>query len=139
MESFLGLDLGSVRVGVALCEKGVSIATPLVTIEFKSRKYLLGELVKIVREYSVTTIVVGLPQTLKGEIGPAAKKVQENVEWFKQELPVSWVLWDERLTSKEAERILLAADVSRARRREVIDQLAAQRILQTYIDSQEPQ
>lgn len=137
MSALLGLDLGSVRVGVALCEEGISTATPLVTIEFKSRKYLLEQLLKIVQEYAVTEIVVGMPQTLKGELGPAAKKVQENVDWLKIHLPLSWVLWDERLTSKEAERILLAADVSRARRKEVIDQLAAQRILQTYIDSRD--
>lgn len=135
MSAILGIDLGSTRVGVAFCQRGVSIATPLVTLEFKSRKYLAEELQKIIREYSVKEIVVGLPQTLKGELGPAAQKVQENVEWFKAHIPVTWILWDERLTSKEAERILLAADVSRARRREVIDQLAAQRILQTYLDS----
>lgn len=137
MGALLGLDLGSVRVGVAVCEEGVFTATPLVTLEFKSRKYLLEELSKLIRQYTVSEIVVGLPQTLKGECGPAAQKVKENVEWLKSHTEVKWTLWDERLTSKEAERILLAADVSRARRKEVIDQLAAQRILQTYLDSRE--
>ncbi len=139
MGAFLGLDLGSTRVGVAFCEQGVSIATALVTLEFKSRQYLADQLSKLIKEYGVTEIVVGLPKTMGNEIGPAAKRVLENVEWLKNNIPVSWVMWDERLTSKEAERILLEADVSRARRREVIDQLAAQRILQTYIDARDSQ
>ena len=135
MGAYLGIDLGSKRVGVAVCEEGVSIAMGLTTLEFKSRQHLLTEISKLVKEYAVKEIVVGLPKTMAGEMGPAAKKVQEQIEWFQSQIPVSWVFWDERLSSKEAERILLEADVNRARRKEVIDQMAAQRILQTYLDS----
>lgn len=134
MGSLLGLDLGQKRVGVALSEERTSMATPLVTLEFKSRRHLVSEISKWVQEYQVTKIVVGLPKTLKGEMGPAAQKMTEQVAWLKSQIPVVWEFWDERLSTKEVERILLDADLSRARRKEVRDPLAAQRILQTYID-----
>ena len=134
MGALLGLDLGQRRVGVALCDERTSIATPLTRLEFKSRRHLVSEILKLVREYQVIKIVVGLPKTLKGEMGPAAQKMTEQVAWLKSQIPVPWELWDERLSTREVERVLLEADLSRARRREVRDPLAAQRILQTYMD-----
>jgi putative Holliday junction resolvase len=134
MPSLLGLDLGQKRVGVAISDEATTIASALTMVEFKNRAFLAAELSKLVKEYSVTQIVVGLPLNALGEKGPAADKVTENVEWLKAQIPVKWKFWDERYTTKEAEAILLEADVSRARRKEVVDQLAAQRILQSYID-----
>ena len=136
MNVMLGLDLGEKRVGVAVTDEMGTLATPLVTLEPRGRKHLLEELQKIVAEYHVSKIVVGLPKTLKGEMGPAAEKIMAEVEWLKERLDRPWVFWDERLSSQEVERVLLAADVSRLRRREVRDQLAAQRILQSYLDYQ---
>lgn len=95
------------------------------------------ELGKLVEEYQASKIVVGLPRTLKGEIGPAAQKVIDWVEDLKSKIGCSWVFWDERLSSQEVERVLLAADVSREKRKLVRDQLAAQRILQSYVDAQD--
>ena len=135
MGGLLGLDLGQKRVGVAFSDERTSVATALTVLEFKSRAFLAAEISKLVKEYSVTKIVVGLPLNASGEKGPAAEKVTENTEWLKTQIPVKWEFWDERFTTKEAEAILLEADVSRARRKEVVDQLAAQRILQNYIDS----
>lgn len=134
MGSLLGLDWGQKRVGVAFCDSQTTIATGVTTLEFKSRQQLVSDLLKLVKEYQVTKIVIGLPKTLKGEMGPAAQKMTEQVEWLKTEIPVPLEFWDERLSTAEVERILLAADVSRAKRKEVRDQLAAQRILQNYID-----
>ncbi len=134
MGVLLGIDLGEKRIGTAICDERISIATPLKTISFQGRKQLAHELLKLVHEHHVTKMVVGLPRTLKGEIGPAAKKVMEWVEALKLEIDRPWEFWDERLSSREVERVLLEADVSRAKRREVRDQLAAQRILQNYVD-----
>lgn len=134
MGALIGLDFGIKRIGVAVTDEAATMALPLETIEFKSRQYLLEALKRLVVDYRAVKVVVGLPMTMNGEIGPAAKKVTENVEWFKPQLGVPVVFWDERLTTREIERILLEADVNRAKRKEVRDQLAAQRILQTYMD-----
>lgn len=134
MPVLLGLDLGEKRVGVAVTDESGSIALPLVTLEIRGRKHLLTELVKIIEEHRAAKIVVGLPKTLKGEIGPAAEKVMAEAEWLKSQLDRPFVFWDERLSTQEVERVLIEADVSRAKRRDVRDQLAAQRILQSYLD-----
>ncbi len=131
----LGIDLGEKRVGTALCDERTRIAIPHKTISFHSRKLLVEELKKLIEEHQVIKVIVGLPRTLKGDIGPAAQKVIEWVEQLKLQIACPWIFWDERLTSQEVERVLLEADVSRAKRREVRDQLAAQRILQSYVDS----
>ena len=134
MEVLLGLDFGEKRIGVAVTDEAGMMALPLKVIEFRGRKQLLEELTRLADEYRVKKIIVGLPKTLKGEIGPAAQKVMKHVDWFKPFLDRAWIFWDERLTTGEVERVLLAADVSRAKRKEVRDQLAAQRILQNYMD-----
>lgn len=134
MGALLGLDMGTKRVGVAVSDEGRSMALPLTTLFFSGRSHLLKELEGLVEEYRVEEIVVGLPKTLKGEMGIAAEKIQKEVEWFETRLRVRWTFWDERLTTQEVERVLLEADVSRSKRKEVRDQLAAQRILQNYID-----
>ncbi len=137
MPYLLGLDFGQKRIGVAVSDESASMAFPHGMIPFNSRKSVLQEIQKILKDYPAKLIVVGLPMTLKGEMGPAALKIKEHLNWFEAELKtVSWVLWDERLTTKEVERVLLAADVSRDKRKGVRDQLAAQRILQNYIDYQ---
>lgn len=132
----LGLDLGEKRVGVAITDEAGIMAFPLVTLEIRGRKHLVEELTKLIRDRAVTEIIVGLPKTMKGEIGPAALRIQEEVEWCKPFVPVPWTFWDERLTSVEIERVLQEADLHYSRRKEVRDQLAAQRILQNYLDFQ---
>ena len=137
MASILGLDLGEKRVGLAISDELEILATPFSVVRFKNRAELLLEIEKVVQEYRIGKIVVGLPKTLKGEIGPAARKTIEEVECMKARLPeVEWVFWDERLSTAEVERVLLDADLSRSRRKEVRDKLAAQRILQNYLDAQ---
>ncbi len=115
------------------------LAMPFATLAFSGRKDLLSQLVKIVDEHRVTKIIVGLPKTLKGEIGPSAEKVMKEVEWLKAQLDRPWVFWDERLSTAEVERILIEADVRRDKRKQVRDQLAAQRILQSYLDYERSQ
>ena len=132
----LGLDIGEKRVGVAVSDEMGMVATPLETIEFRGRKQFLAELLRVVEEVHAMKIVVGLPKTMKGEVGEAAKKVIELVDWLKTQWDKPWVFWDERLTTQEVERVLLEADMSRAKRKQVRDRLAAQRILQCYLDYQ---
>lgn len=134
--ALLGLDLGAKRVGVAVVPAGTTIAFPVKTIEVKGREQVLAEIQKLVQERKAEKVVVGLPVTLKGEMGIAAQKRIQEIEWYQARLPVPVVMWDERLSSKEVERVLIAADVRRDKRKEVIDQLAAQRILQNYLDRQ---
>lgn len=133
----LGLDFGEKRIGVAVTDEAGIMALPLKVLEFRGRKHLLEELTKLVEEYRVEKIIVGLPKTLKGEIGPAAQKIMGQVEWLQEFLNRPWIFWDERLTTGEVERVLLDADVSRAKRKEVRDQLAAQRILHNYMEYQQ--
>ena len=136
MPVFLGLDLGEKRVGVAQSDETGTIAEAVATLSFKGKDDLLKQLRKFVAESQPEKIVVGFPRTLRNEIGPAAEKVAKWVDWFKVRLPGEWVLWDERFSTVEAERVLLEADLSRQKRRSLRDQLAAQRILQSYLDSQ---
>jgi len=133
--ALLGLDLGEKRIGVAFVPAGTTIAFPVKTIEVKGREQVLAQIQKLILEHKAEKVVVGLPVTLKGEMGIAAQKRAREVEWYQARLAVPVVMWDERLSSKEVERMLISADVRRERRREVIDQLAAQRILQNYLDS----
>ncbi len=139
MSVLLGLDLGEKRVGVAVSDESGMLAMPFATLAFSGRKDLLSQLVKIVDEHRVTKIIVGLPKTLKGEIGPSAEKVMKEVEWLKGQLDRPWIFWDERLSTAEVERILIEADVRRDKRKQVRDQLAAQRILQSYLDYERSQ
>lgn len=135
MGAWLGLDLGEKRVGVALCDESLSVATGLETLQFQGRKHLAESLKKLIADYQVKKMVVGHPLTLQGKSGIAAGKIEETFRWLQSQMPeIEWVLWDERLTTKEVERVLLDADLSRQRRKEVRDQLAAQRILQNYVD-----
>ena len=135
MPILLGLDLGEKRVGVAQSDETGTIAEATATLTFKGKEDLLKQLRESLERIHPEKIVVGLPKTLRDEMGPAAKKVVDWVEWLKSRLAGEWVLWDERLSTAEVERILLEADMSREKRKGVRDQLAAQRILQSYLDA----
>ncbi len=134
MAVLLGVDLGQKRIGIAYTDEEGRIAFPHSVILYTSRKHVVAELEKIIREYKPEKIVVGLPTMLKGGEGLAAERVREQVEFFQSAVPLPWIFWDERMSTREIDRMLISADVSRERRKEVRDQLAAQRILQNYID-----
>lgn len=135
MGIFLGLDLGEKRVGVARSDETGAIAEAVATVSYKTKEDLLKQLSRYLEEFCPEKIIVGYPQTLKGEIGPAAKKVLALVKWLKARIPREWVLWDERFSTVEAERVLIAADLSRKKRQYVKDRIAAQRILQSYLNA----
>lgn len=133
--ALLGLDLGEKRIGVAFVQAGTTIAFAAETIEVRGREQVVAQIQKLILQYKAEKVVVGLPKTLRNEMGIAAQKRVQEVAWYQSRITVPMVMWDERLSSKEVERMLIDADVRRDKRKEVIDKLAAQRILQNYLDS----
>jgi putative Holliday junction resolvase len=131
----LGVDVGAVRVGVALCDPDGIIATPLVTL---ARDVAGGAdlraLAELVAEHEAVEVVVGLPRTLAGREGPAAQLALEFAEAIRGVVDVPVVLHDERLTTVVATRPLRARGVKGRKQRAVIDQAAAVGILQGYLD-----
>jgi len=133
----LGIDLGSVRVGLALSDPLGYTAQPLKSMPRVGPRKDLDFLARLVRENDVKKVVVGLPLMLSGEEGRSATAAREfagRLEERLSGLPVE--LWDERLTTVEAERTLVSADVSRRKRKEVVDGMAAVLILQSYMEAQ---
>ena len=127
----MGLDVGEKRIGVAVSDSLGYIAQGISVIKRENTE----ELKKIVSDYDIEKIVVGMPKDTDGSIGRQGKKVLAFIECLKQEIDLPILSWDERFTTREAERVLLKADLSRAKRKKVIDKLAAALILQNYLDS----
>jgi putative Holliday junction resolvase len=132
----MALDIGDRTIGVACSDEGLILASPVETIQRRGPKADAIRVETLVRERGVTRVIAGLPLTLRGAEGPQSAKVMEFVETLKRRLKVPLELRDERLTTREAERTLIANDMSRARRKEIIDQMAAVLILQNYLDAQ---
>lgn len=131
----MALDIGDRTIGVACSDEGLILASPVETIQRRGPKADSLRVKALVVERGVSRVIAGLPLTLGGEQGPQSAKVMEFVEGLRRRLQVPVEMWDERLSTREAERTLIAADMSRARRKEVIDQMAAVLILQTYLDA----
>jgi len=135
----VALDIGSRRIGVALSDSNGSVATPYEVVQRsgdRSRDHRrIGELVD---EAGAEVVVVGLPFSLDGSIGPAARGILEEVEELRAALPVDVVTWDERLTTVEAERSLRVMGVKKGHRRRIVDQVAATVILQSWLDAGPP-
>ncbi|MDX1389421.1 MAG: Holliday junction resolvase RuvX [Acidobacteriota bacterium] len=132
----LGLDLGDVRVGLALSDPLGITAQPAGTLDRKGGPPLVERIRSLVAEHGVTRIVVGRPLLLSGAVGERAAESEAVARQLRAVLPdVEVELWDERLTTAEAERVMIAADVSRKKRRSKIDTLAAVLILQSYMDA----
>ncbi|PLR78052.1 Holliday junction resolvase RuvX [Bacillus sp. V3-13] len=133
----LGLDVGSKTVGVALSDELGWTAQGLETIRINEEEKEFGfeQIGKIIKEHEVGKVVVGLPKNMNGTIGPRGEASQFYARELEKRFGLPVVLWDERLTTVAAERILLEADVSRKKRNKVIDKMAAAMILQGYLDS----
>lgn len=130
----LGLDVGEKRIGVAVSDEIGLTAQGLTTIVRSDIKKDIERLAAIVREYSIRKIIVGLPRNMNGTYGPQAGKTKEFVRLMQQVIPLEVVFWDERLTTTLARRTLLEGDVSRKKRKKVIDRMAAVMILQGFLD-----
>lgn len=136
----MGIDVGSRRIGVAFSDVDGRVATAHSTVEAVPRDGAVEQLVDYVEERSVRCVVFGWPIRMDGTEGRATEAVDEFMAAFEagcreRGVDVEMERWDERLSSKEAESVLIDADLSRERRRGVVDRVAAARILQTYLDA----
>src|SRR2546429_5924847 len=131
----LALDHGTKRMGVAISDELGMIAQPLEFIPAEPFAKFLDRLKEILRKKQVELILVGMPRNMDGSYGPAALKVQEFVAALKDAVAIPIKLWDERLTSAQANRFLIAAHVRRSKRKEKVDQTAAAILLQSYLAS----
>jgi len=135
-DRLMGLDLGEVRIGVALTDELGTVAMPLLTIQRRNRKADLEMIRSLVEEHRVAVVVVGVPYQLDGGESPQAEKALNFARRLGRRLDgVEVVTWDERLTTVEAERVLIEGNVSRQGRRKVVDQLAATLILNAYLEA----
>ncbi|WP_066505056.1 Holliday junction resolvase RuvX [Abyssisolibacter fermentans] len=130
----MGLDVGDKTIGVAVSDLLGITAQGVTTVRRKSYKYDIDQLLDIIKEYNVNRIVVGLPKNMNNTIGPQGEKVMKFVEKFKGKCSLEMDYQDERLTTVAAHRAMISADMSRAKRKKVVDKVAATYILQTYLD-----
>lgn len=131
----LGLDVGSKRIGVAISDLLGVTAQGLDTIHRQNKRLDFAQLEKVVSEYGVTEIVVGYPLRMSGAEGIQAEKMQRFAKELRQRFPLPVHLWDERLSSAQANRLLRETDMSIKRRGQVVDQMAAVLILQSWMDA----
>ncbi|NJM05118.1 Holliday junction resolvase RuvX [Candidatus Gracilibacteria bacterium] len=131
----LALDLGERRIGVALSDVYGSLANPLTTIAATPRPQAIRAIGKIIADYQVVELVVGLPLTLRGEIGPQAQTVKSFAGEIASALNVPVHFFDERLSSAAADQMMRELGIKPDKRKQHIDQIAASIILQDYLDS----
>ena len=133
---YLGLDLGTKSLGVAVSDLTNTIANTLCVIKFDYEDYdkTKDKLKEIIDEYKITDIVLGLPKNMNNSIGPRAMATIDYKEKLKKWFSINVIMQDERLTTVEAESYMINANISRKKRKEKIDSLAANIILQTYLD-----
>jgi len=130
----LGLDVGDKRIGVAVSDEMGWTAQPVKVIQRQARAQDLKAVAQLVKSYQAQKVVVGLPRNMNGSLGPQAGKAQDFGQDLAGLIGAEVVFWDERLSTVAAERVLLAADLSRAKRKKVVDKVAAGFILQGYLD-----
>ena len=135
MKKALGIDLGDARVGVAVSDDLGMLAHPLETISTQSTN-VVKRVLALAGERTVETIIVGMPRNMNGSHGPAADKAKAFIEELRRETTLPIMAWDERLSTVSAQRALQEAGRNTRKQKSVIDQVAAQIILQSWLDSQ---
>lgn len=133
----LSLDYGSKRIGVAVCDELGMTAQGLATIARKNRRKDLEEIAGFIRTYSVEKIVIGYPIRLDGTEGIQCEKINKFASMLESTFSLPVIKWDETLSTKAAEEILIRANIARKRRKNIVDKLAASLILQGYLDAQQ--
>lgn len=136
IKKIMGLDLGSVTCGVSLSDGLKMFAHPYETLRFEEEMHETLEipLKEIIEKENVEKIILGYPKMMNNDIGPRAKLSEKFKEMLESWFDIDVILMDERLTSRQATRQLIDMDVSRKKRKKVIDQMAAVQILQSYLD-----
>lgn len=135
---YMGLDLGTRTLGISLSDTSKLIASTYKTIRFNDSDYdsLLPQLALVVKEYNVSKIVLGLPKNMNNSIGERGETTLNFQKKLQKYLGIEVVMQDERLSTVEATNYMLEADISRKKRKKKIDSLAANIILQTYLDKE---
>ena len=131
----LAIDHGTKRIGIAVSDELKMIAQPLEFIPAEPFADFLARLKELLRDKVVELILIGMPRNMDGSYGPAALKVEAFVAALKNAVPIPIRTWDERLTSAQANRLLVQGNVRREKRKEKMDQMAAAILLQSYLDS----
>jgi putative Holliday junction resolvase len=132
----LGLDIGSVRIGVAVSDPAGSVASPLTVLDARSLASDIGPLARLVEDYEPECLVVGLPLSLSGEAGPQAEAVRTVAERLAEAVALPLAYADERLSSSEARRMMSASGLSEKEQRGSVDKVAAALVLQGWLDAQ---
>jgi len=135
---YLGLDLGTRTLGLSLSDTTLTIASTLKTIRYEENDYefLLRELENIIKEYNISKLILGYPKNMNNTIGERCQTTLEFQKLLVERFNIEVILQDERLTTVEATNYMIAADISRKKRKKKIDSLAANIILQTYLDKE---
>lgn len=131
----LGLDVGDRTIGVAMSDPLGWTAQGIKTIKRTNLKNDIKEIEDICNEYKVDKIVSGLPKNMNGTLGPQSEKVTKFCDILKKQLGKEIIMWDERLTTVAAQKAMIEGDLSRAKRKKIVDKIAAIYILQGYLDS----
>ncbi len=131
----MAIDLGERRIGIAISDLLGLTAQGLEVIDKRITPDWLHRLDTLIQQYEVETIVIGFPRNMNGSVGPKGEKSLAVAEELRDRYDLSIELWDERLSTVAAEKSLITADVSRKKRKQVIDQVAATWILQGYLDA----
>ncbi len=134
----MGIDYGTKRIGVAISDPSRTMAHPLDTVQVKGDGSHMGLIGRIVQDYEVGKVVVGLPVNMDGSMGESARKVTAWAETLERSVGVPVELWDERLTTSEAHDFLIRLEVKGKKRRHIIDKIAASIILQDYLEAKHP-
>ena len=135
---YLGIDLGSKTVGLAMSDTTLTIASTYKTIFFKEEDYksTINEIKDIIKEYNITKIILGLPKNMNNTLGERAEITLKYKELLEKSTDLPVVMFDERLTSVISNSILIEADMSRKKRKKKVDSIAAQIILQDYLNKE---
>ena len=135
---YLGIDLGSKTVGLAMSDATLTIASSYKTIFFKDEDYssTISEIIEIVKDYNITKIILGLPKNMNNTLGERALITTKYKDLLEEKINIPIILFDERLTSVISNSILIEADISRKKRKKKVDSIAAQIILQDYLNKE---
>jgi putative Holliday junction resolvase len=131
----MALDVGGRRIGVATSDTLRFLASPLTTIKATPRNQAIAQIIKLITQHEITELVVGLPLTMSGEVGPQAEVVKAFVAELEPHVTIPISLFDERLTSVEAERVMIEMGLKAEQRKARIDEMAASIILRDFLDS----
>ena len=132
----LGIDAGTVRTGIAVSDETGFLARAVCTIKAKGRRELVQKIVEQAKEYSVRLIVMGNPINMNGTLGESAERISKLADSIREHIDVPVVLFDERCTTMAAAQILNLTDTGGQKRKNIIDALSAEIILQNYLDSE---